>query len=112
MTYDRAIDGAADGLQEFRGRKSWPRILSPMGRGAHPERVDDEHKRRLLPLGRRWPEGPDEGAFMRSLRPQVCRRGDQMCATRDADCRHSSRRAATIAVLTRLKARPVAKAGA
>ena len=40
------------------------------------------------------------------------RRSNQATATRDADCRHSSRRAATMTVLTRLKARPVAKAGA
>jgi len=33
MTYDRAIEGTDRGSQRVRGRKSWPHVLSPMGRG-------------------------------------------------------------------------------
>src|SRR4029450_3016377 len=48
MTYDRAIKVAAAVRKEFRGRKSWPRVLSPMGRG------DTQGRGRgsLLPLGK------------------------------------------------------------
>ena len=74
MTYDRAIEVTAAAREEFaavsHGLTSSPR----WGEGAQC-RADDEHKRRresLLPVvakarfqrdGRRWPEGPDEGAF-------------------------------------------------
>ena len=49
----------------------------------------------LLPLGRRWPEGPDEGAFTRmdEVAPHQFGRMTYGCATKDeiaADVRHAA----------------------
>ena len=63
--------GHARGSQRARGRKSWPHVLSPMGRGqrsaAHV--LGASAPRALLPLGRRCPEGADVGAFRRESHP-------------------------------------------
>src|SRR6188474_2713760 len=74
MTYDRAIEGTGRGSQRARGRKSWPHVLTPTGRGrsAGPMMSARAPHAALLPLGRRCPvepkarlrrDGADEGAF-------------------------------------------------
>src|SRR5262245_19255167 len=70
MTYDRASERMAVDREEFRGRKSWPRVLTPMGRGERSARSmrSTRAPTSLLPLGRRWPEGPDEGALLGRMR--------------------------------------------
>src|SRR5262245_34823811 len=65
MTYDRAIEVTTAAREEFAAVSHGLTSSPPWGEGAR-RGAGDEHKRRresLLPLGRRWPEGPDEGAF-------------------------------------------------
>ena len=68
MTYDRAIEGTSRGSQRVRGRKSWPHVLSPMGRGKRAGPMMSKKRGAVpSPLAEKVPRRGGWGAFERSL---------------------------------------------
>src|SRR5262245_60216427 len=64
MTYVRAIPVGARVQLGARGRKSWPRVLSPEGRGEAPGSYSARAARAPSPLGEKVPEGRMRGPYL------------------------------------------------